>query len=373
MSFPSITLLLCLWLSPAIAYKLLLLDKALLTNDDTIDKPNNSPSGNNYKWKWQSQDRMDEGNLILARLRREIIDKKSKKGDVKPDATFIPKVNPTEPPLDEISNTSPYILVESTAALEVHSNPLLIEDETTTLIHLEETTKGTGQKLDDDETTHIGKSITQSSDLVTELTVGPTTSEELSVLTSNKYNKATKANQVHSTHSQDASSQHTSTNNLLEDVTSSFSSKAPETSPTSTPVILHDLTTRHDVTTVLFSAFSGSSTKLAAVTHLTTSLEDKAYTQSIMRQCMLTILILAVVCTIFIISTVALAAKLSTMKQKSKLRHPVTYTEMRCISSLLPDNDQQNKPKPKTLKTFGASLEESDGDNTTLNSFLPDH
>ncbi|KAG9487087.1 hypothetical protein GDO78_007126 [Eleutherodactylus coqui] len=92
-----------------------------------------------------------------------------------------------------------------------------------------------------------------------------------------------------------------------------------------------------------------------------------------MRQCMLTILILAVVCTIFIISTIALAAKLSTMKQKNKLRHPVTYTEMRCISSLLPNNDQQTKTDSKRLKTFTSNMEESDGDNTTLNSFLPEH
>lgn len=344
-----------------------------MTDDEhTINKPNNSPSGNNYKWEWQSQDRLDEGNVLLARLRREIIDKKYKKEDVKPDGKFLPKLKPTEPPLDELYDSTPYILEQSSAALKkVPIMPLLIEEEATTL---EQKTNEAEQKLDEDEITHVGKSITQSSTLVTELILSPTTSEELSVLTSNKYNKATEVNHAHSTHSQDASSQQTSTNdNLLEEVTSSFSPKAPGTTPTLMPVTPQEQTTEHDVTTVSFSASSGSSTKLAAVTHIAISLEDKVNTQSIMRQCMITILILAVVCTIFIISTIALAAKLSTMKQKSKLRHPVTYTEMRCISSLLPDNDQQNKPKTKRLKTFASSLEESDGDNTTLNSFLPDH
>ncbi|XP_077152312.1 P-selectin glycoprotein ligand 1 [Ranitomeya variabilis] len=243
----------------------------------------------------------------------------------------------------------------------------LNEDETTPLSDLEQTTNMAKQALNDDETTQVGKSITQSQTLVTESPLKTNTSEELPVLTSKTFNKATTVSQINSKGSQDTSSPQTTTNDkLLEDITSSSSPKAPKTSSSSTSVILQDLTTEHDVT-------SSPPTKPSGVTYISTSLEDKVHTQSMMRQCMLAILILSVVCTIFIISTIALAAKLSSMNQKSKLRHPVAYTEMRCISSLMPDNDQQNKPKPKKLKTFASSIEESDGDNTTLNSFLPDH
>ncbi|KAM3940095.1 P-selectin glycoprotein ligand 1 [Leptodactylus fuscus] len=514
MSFPSTTLLLSLWLSSAIAYKLPLLDVSLLTHDDkAIQKPNNSPFGINYKWEWQSQARMDEGNLKLARLRREALDKKTNKGDVKQEEKFVPKVKPTEPskknvkqeekfvpkvkpteppsqkndkpeekippkvkpteppskknvkeeekfvpkvkpteppskknvkeeekfvpkvkpteppskkndkpeekippkvkpteppskknvkqeekilpkvkptePLEEeFTDTTQYILETFTVALTKAKSMPLLNDETTPLVDPEKTTMGTGENLDEDETTtftyleqtsmkakqdhdkdettHADKSITQSGTLINEFTSIPTTSEKLSVLPSKTYN-----NQVHTTNSQDTSSKKTSTNEILiEDITATSSMKPPETSPTSKPDILHDLTTGHEVTTVRLSS---SSSKPAAVTHITTPLEEKIHAQSIMKQCMLTILILAIVCTIFIISTIALAAKLSTMKQKNKLRHPITYTEMRCISSLLPDGDQQNKPPPKRLKTFTSTMEESDGDNTTLHSFLPEH
>ncbi|XP_073438686.1 P-selectin glycoprotein ligand 1 [Dendrobates tinctorius] len=389
------TILLGLLMSPAITYKLPLWNGPPLTDDDnTIDKPYNS------QWEWQSQDRMDEGNFMLARLRRV---KKSPKEDVKSAEKIIPKVEPTEPLSEELSDTTPYSLEASSALAKAKKMPILNkvettlltnlkqptkgaeleedettplsdleqttngaeleEDETTLLSDLEQTTNGAKQALNEDETTQVGKLITQSQTLVTESPLNPTSSEELPVLTSKTFNKATTVSQINSKGSQDTS---TTNDKLLEDITSSSSPKAPKTSSSSTSVILQDLTTEHDV-------MSRSPTKPSGVTYISTSLEDKVYTQSMMRQCMLTILILAVVCTIFIISTIALAAKLSSMKQKNKLRHPVTYTEMRCISSLMPDNDQQNKPKPKKLKTFASSIEESDGDNTTLNSFLPDH
>ncbi|XP_069820211.1 P-selectin glycoprotein ligand 1 [Dendropsophus ebraccatus] len=405
MSFLATALLLCLWLSSAIAYKLPLLNGAILTDEDgTMDKPNNSPFGKNYKWEWQSQDRVDKGTL-LSRLRRDTDN--TNKGDGKLDGKIIPKSKPTDLPLDKFSNVTPYILKASSAAfIKAKTMALLDEDETTPLTVLKQTTKRAGQELDEDETTpltdreqttkragqelvddettpltkpeqtakkagqeleeettHVDKSVTQLKTMATEL--NPTTSEKLSVLTVDKYKKATT---VHSTDSQDTSTQQITTNGkLLEDNTPSLPKKTPETSATSTTAILHGLTTGHEVSS------TGSSVKPAAVTHTPSPSEDQVNTQSLMRQCMLTILILAVVCTIFIISTIALAAKLSSMKQKSKLRHPATYTEMRCISSLLPDSDQHNKPQPKRLKTFASSMEESDGDNTTLNSFLPDH
>ncbi|OCU01668.1 P-selectin glycoprotein ligand 1 [Xenopus laevis] len=114
------------------------------------------------------------------------------------------------------------------------------------------------------------------------------------------------------------------------------------------------------------------SSKTKVVTFIQTSAEYSPPVHSLMRQCMLAILILAVLCTIFIISTIALAAKLSRVKSRYKMRQP-NFTEMTCITSLLPESDQQSKVKPKRMKTFAANVEESDGDNTTLNSFLPDH
>ncbi|XP_056384768.1 P-selectin glycoprotein ligand 1 isoform X2 [Hyla sarda] len=325
-------LLICLWLSPAIAYKLPLLNEAILTDDDNTDKPNNSPFGMNYKWEWQSQDRMDEGTLMLTRLRRDTY-KMPNKGEVVPDKKVPPKVKATEPPLDELSDSTPYILEASSAAsMKVKSILILNQDKTTTLTDPEQATKGAGQKADEDETTpltnlekktegtgnkleedktppftdqttkgageelikeettHVDKSVTQLKTLVTEL--NPTISEKLSVSTSNKYKKATTD---HSTNSQDTSDHSTSPNEtLVEDITSSISPNAQETSPSTTPVISHDPTTGHDVTTVRFLASSGSSAKPAAVTHVTSFSEDKIHTQSIMRQCMLTILILAV-------------------------------------------------------------------------------
>eukprot|EP00079_Xenopus_tropicalis_P031638 XP_017945409.1 PREDICTED: P-selectin glycoprotein ligand 1 [Xenopus tropicalis] len=117
---------------------------------------------------------------------------------------------------------------------------------------------------------------------------------------------------------------------------------------------------------------STSSSKTMVVTFITTFAEQSPPVHSLMRQCMLAILILAVLCTIFLISTIALAAKLSRVKSRYKMRQS-HFTEMTCITSLLPESDQQSKVKPKKMKTFAASVEESDGDNTTLNSFLPDH
>lgn len=161
-----------------------------------------------------------------------------------------------------------------------------------------------------------------------------------------------------------------STTNTMVEETTSILPKIPNATP-SKPILTSEEQTTHGETTGWIQDSKDSSTTPVAVTHISTT-SDKSVSHAIMKQCMLTILILAVLCTIFIITTIALAAKLSTMKQKQKLRHPAHYTEMRCISSLLPESDQQSKVKPKRLKTF-AAMEESDGDSTTLNSFLPDH
>ncbi|XP_043924339.1 P-selectin glycoprotein ligand 1 [Protopterus annectens] len=96
--------------------------------------------------------------------------------------------------------------------------------------------------------------------------------------------------------------------------------------------------------------------------------------ETIVGQCLIAIAILAAIATIFIICTIVLAAKLSTSKQNYRVSHQ-NNTEMVCISTLLPDSDgiPKSKVKPKRLKTFNTNSDDSDGDDLTLNSFLPDH
>ncbi|KAG9487086.1 hypothetical protein GDO78_007125, partial [Eleutherodactylus coqui] len=155
MCFLSMTLRLCLWWSPAIAYKLPLLDGPLLTDgDNTIDKSNNSPF--DIKWEWQSPDIMNEGTFILERLRREIGDNKFNKGKNKPDGNIVPKGKTTEPPLGDLSDTTAYILKESSAAVpKVEKMELLNENETTPSTDLEQTSKGAGQNLHEEETSPL--------------------------------------------------------------------------------------------------------------------------------------------------------------------------------------------------------------------------
>ncbi|XP_078523533.1 P-selectin glycoprotein ligand 1 [Lissotriton helveticus] len=103
--------------------------------------------------------------------------------------------------------------------------------------------------------------------------------------------------------------------------------------------------------------------------------EKQNIMHTLMGQCLLAISILAFIATVFIISTIVLAAKLSNLKSRYRLLNK-NSTEMVCISSLLPDNEQVNgksKVRANKLKTFAANVEDSDGDNLTLNSFLPDH
>ncbi|KAJ1092943.1 hypothetical protein NDU88_006053 [Pleurodeles waltl] len=103
--------------------------------------------------------------------------------------------------------------------------------------------------------------------------------------------------------------------------------------------------------------------------------EKQNIMHTLMGQCLLAISILAFIATAFIISTIVLAAKLSNLKNRYKLLTK-NSTEMVCISSLLPDNEQvpgKSKVRANKLKTFAANVEDNDGDNLTLNSFLPDH
>ncbi|KAG2471475.1 P-selectin glycoprotein ligand 1 [Polypterus senegalus] len=90
--------------------------------------------------------------------------------------------------------------------------------------------------------------------------------------------------------------------------------------------------------------------------------------------CLIAIAVLSGIATAFIISTIVLCTKLSSNKQTYKVKDSLG-TEMVCISSLLPDTElMPRKIKlPKSNALLIASLEENEGDDLTLNSFVPDH
>ncbi|XP_051749455.1 P-selectin glycoprotein ligand 1 [Ctenopharyngodon idella] len=93
-------------------------------------------------------------------------------------------------------------------------------------------------------------------------------------------------------------------------------------------------------------------------------------------RCLIAIASMAALTTIFIISTICLATKLSTYRYRHKA-HLLQETEMVCISALMNDTDHP-VPKPRRHpKSNGALIPNTedgdpDGDNLTLNSFLPD-
>ncbi|KAM4528516.1 P-selectin glycoprotein ligand 1 isoform 2-T2 [Odontesthes bonariensis] len=95
------------------------------------------------------------------------------------------------------------------------------------------------------------------------------------------------------------------------------------------------------------------------------------------KQCLIIIASLAVLATIFIVSTIVLCTKLSAMKYK--VRKPQQATEMMCISSLLPERNhvytRQRNPITNGVLVFPAAgdSDEDGGDNLTLSSFLPEN
>lgn len=93
------------------------------------------------------------------------------------------------------------------------------------------------------------------------------------------------------------------------------------------------------------------------------------------KQCLLAILILALVATIFLVCTVVLAVRLSRKGHTYPVRS-YSPTEMVCISSLLPDGGEGaptvangGVAKGRDLKAEGR--EDREGDDLTLHSFLP--
>ncbi|XP_052023905.1 P-selectin glycoprotein ligand 1 isoform X2 [Apodemus sylvaticus] len=93
------------------------------------------------------------------------------------------------------------------------------------------------------------------------------------------------------------------------------------------------------------------------------------------KQCLLVILILASLATIFLVCTVVLAVRLSRKTHMYPVRN-YSPTEMICISSLLPEGGDGapvtangGLPKVQDLKTEPSG--DRDGDDLTLHSFLP--
>uniref|UniRef100_W5MB04 Uncharacterized protein n=1 Tax=Lepisosteus oculatus TaxID=7918 RepID=W5MB04_LEPOC len=92
-------------------------------------------------------------------------------------------------------------------------------------------------------------------------------------------------------------------------------------------------------------------------------------------QCLIAIAVLAGVATIFMVCTIVLCTKLSSNKQRYRVKE-ANGTELVCISALLPDGSNSYRSRPKTQKSNGAlcpNTDDSEGDDLTLHSFLPDH
>ncbi|XP_008301135.1 flocculation protein FLO11 isoform X1 [Stegastes partitus] len=99
--------------------------------------------------------------------------------------------------------------------------------------------------------------------------------------------------------------------------------------------------------------------------------------RGVVKQCLIVIAALAVLATIFMVSTIVLCTKLSA--RKYKVKKPQQATEMMCISSLLPETTysytRQRNPVRNGILVIpgGGDSDEELGDNLTLSSFLPDN
>ncbi|XP_027720534.1 P-selectin glycoprotein ligand 1 [Vombatus ursinus] len=110
---------------------------------------------------------------------------------------------------------------------------------------------------------------------------------------------------------------------------------------------------------------------MATTTHLLFS------DQIPVRQCLLAVLVLAVIATIFLICTVVLAVRLSRKGHTYPVRD-YSPTEMVCISSLMAEgeappmaNGGPVSAKTQLLKPTQGPGDDCDGDDLTLHSFLP--
>lgn len=132
---------------------------------------------------------------------------------------------------------------------------------------------------------------------------------------------------------------------------------------TSSPAKAQSLQTQHKTTT--------TTTKEVKKGHVCPTEAPKR--ESVVGRCLFAIALLAGLVTIFIVTTIILATKLATVKHRHK-SSLLQETEMVCISALMNDTEHP-VPKPRHPKSNGAlipSHEDEDGDDLTLNSFLPD-
>ncbi|XP_077097523.1 P-selectin glycoprotein ligand 1 [Siphateles boraxobius] len=125
-------------------------------------------------------------------------------------------------------------------------------------------------------------------------------------------------------------------------------------------------------TTAVISTATRKSTTVTTHSCSTASSQDNRFVS----RCLIAIASMAALTTIFIVSTICLATKLSGYRYRHKA-HLLQETEMVCISALMNDTDHP-VPKPRRHpKSNGALIPNTedgdpDGDNLTLNSFLPD-
>ncbi|KAK7164208.1 hypothetical protein R3I94_002815 [Phoxinus phoxinus] len=125
-------------------------------------------------------------------------------------------------------------------------------------------------------------------------------------------------------------------------------------------------------TTAVISTATVKSTTVTTHSCSTASSQDGR----LVSRCLIAIASMAALTTIFIVSTICLATKLSGYRYRHKA-HLLQETEMVCISALMNDTDHP-VPKPRRHpKSNGALIPNTedgdpDGDNLTLNSFLPD-
>ncbi|XP_029300683.1 P-selectin glycoprotein ligand 1 [Cottoperca gobio] len=99
-------------------------------------------------------------------------------------------------------------------------------------------------------------------------------------------------------------------------------------------------------------------------------------TRGLVKPCLIAIASMAVLATIFMVSTIILCTKLSI--RKYKVKKPQPSTEMMCISALLPESytysRQRNAVSNGVLVMHGGTdSDEDEGDNLTLSSFLPEN
>lgn len=164
------------------------------------------------------------------------------------------------------------------------------------------------------------------------------------------------------------------------------STKAPSTGPdtiwhlTTVPLVTSD---PHNSTTAAVSNLSDALTNQwknrqrfspqSSVAPNPTAAPDRIP----VKQCLLAILILALVATTFLVCTVVLAVRLSRKNHMYPVRN-YSPTEMVCISSLLPEGGDVptgtangGLPNAKSQGLKAEPGEGRDGDDLTLQSFLP--